>query len=108
MKLDPKKNDYSLTLEILERLSRLSEPFRKDSRDWAAETIKTLKAGKLEDYDLVEFVAGEHETHLAGKEDHRAVWKYSRALLSLVEEMDARGHRSPKTARIRMELAGWR
>lgn len=109
MKLDPKKNDYSRTLELLESLSRLAEPLRgKGNRDWAAETVKTLKAGKLEDYDLVEFVSAEHDAFLSGKEDHRQVWDYSRALLSLVEEMDARGHRSPKTAKIRLELAAWR
>jgi hypothetical protein len=108
MKLDPKKNDYSNTLSLLEDLSRLGAPLRGQDRDWASETVKTLKAGKLEDYDLVEFVTGEYQARLEGNEDHRTVWDYSRALLALVEEMDARGHRSPKTAKIRLELAAWR
>lgn len=107
MKLDPAKTDYSRVIAQLEKLSALHPHRKGDDRDWAAETIKTLKAGRLESYDLEEFAAVAFQRELAGREDPRPVWEYSRALLGLIREMDARRIAGPRLEPIRIELERW-
>lgn len=105
MKLEPGKRDYSKLIAELERLSGL-RPKGAD-RDWAADTIKTLQSGKLEDFDLIEFVVDRYDTQLASAEDRRPVWEASRSLLALIAEMEALKVSSPKTDRVRDALNGW-
>lgn len=107
MRLDPEKRDYAKLIAQLERLSVLGRKERPKERDWAAETVRTLKAGRLESYDLEEFALGEYEGGLAGREDKRPVWERSRALLALLGEMRAAGVTSPKLKKLGDELAGW-
>lgn len=109
MKIDPEKSDVSKLLSRLKELSALFIKRRgKDQRDWAADTSRTLLAGKLESFDLVEFAAAAYDTELAASKDPRPVWDYSRALLGLIDEMQALGAQSPKTDKIRDLLKAWR
>jgi hypothetical protein len=103
MKLEAGKVDLAKLTGALKRLASCSAP----GRNWADETIKTLQAGRLEDFDLDEFVAQEYETRLAAPEDRRPVRELSRALLALIDEMRARGIRAPKAARVGEILKGW-
>jgi hypothetical protein len=107
MKIDPAKADLTRALGLLTKLSALTPPRESDPNDWAAKTAATLKAGKLENFDLVEFVADAYEKGLSGKEHDPRVWDYSRALLELAEEMERLGARSPKTTRIVLALKSW-
>jgi hypothetical protein len=104
MKVDPAKSDNARLVAALKKLSGFAGA---EPRDWAADTIKTLQAGRLEDFDIDEFVSQEYETRLAAREDRRPVWELSRALLALIDELRARGIRAPKAARIGDLLKGW-
>lgn len=106
MKLEPAKNEKILA--IIKKLSELGAPLRReDERDWAADTIKTLQAGRLEDFDLSEFAVAEYESRCAGREDKRHVWEFSRALLELLDEMAARKIGSERSKRARQSLQAW-
>jgi hypothetical protein len=107
MRIDPAKVDPKRALTLLLKLSKLTPPREHDPNDWAAMTAASLKAGKLEDFDLVEFIAEAYARHLAGKDGDRRVWEYSRALLALAEESAALGVRSPKTDKVRAALSAW-
>ncbi len=103
MKLDPAKADFSKLIASLSKLQAM--PVRGQ---FQPQTIKTLKAGKLEDWDLFELVAHDYRTELSGREDLRPVWERSRALLAVIAEMEVLGLRSDETEAIRRELASWR
>jgi hypothetical protein len=107
MIIDPAKADVERVLALLGRLSALTPPRKGDPNDWAAKTASALKAGKLETFDLVEFLADAFEKNLAGKEGDPKAWEYSRALLELAEEMERLGARGPKTARVKDTLKSW-
>lgn len=104
MKLDPAKHDYTKLVAALERLSAFNP---KGQRDWPADTVKTLKSGKLEHWDLIEFVVERYDSQLAPEGDVRPKWEHSRALLALIAEMDALKLGSPKTATVREALESW-
>jgi hypothetical protein len=108
MILDSKKTDYSRLVSALKELSAASAKCRKDPRDWALETVKTLKAGRLEASDLVEFVVAAFESDLAACEDVRPKWDYAQAVLGLIAAMEAAGLSSPRSARVREALKGWK
>jgi hypothetical protein len=108
MILNPKKLDFAKLLTLLKELGRHdAELHPKRERDWALETSKTLQAGRLEDFDLVEYIVSAFETDLAGRQDPRPVWKYSRALLALIDELDRLGFPNPKTKKVRETLSAW-
>lgn len=105
MKLDPSKRDFSRLVDRLKRLSELNPPGK---RDWAADTIATLQSGRLESWDLQEFVVDRYDTQLAAAgDDRRPVWEVSRALLALIAELDALKLGAPKTEKIRQTLESW-
>jgi len=108
MRLDSKKQDLAKLTSVLKRLASLSSKAEPEARNWASDTIKTLEAGKLEDFDLVEFVSASYESELAGHGDKRPVWDRSRSLLDLIEQMAALGLRDAKLEKIRLTLAGWK
>ena len=103
MKLDPTKADYAKLAAALTKLESLPS-----QRRFHPETVKALKAGKLEDWDLYELVAHDYDSELAGREDLRPVWERSRALLAVIAEMDALGLACDKTAAVRRALEGWK
>ncbi len=103
MKLDPSKRDLAKLAAALKRL----QSFRA-GQDFAPDTAKDLKAGRLEDYDLVELVVRDYEDALVGREDVRPVWEHSRALLAVIDEMDAAGVKSDKTATVKKSLTAWK
>lgn len=107
MRIDPAKAELTKTLALLSTLSALTPARAGDPNDWAAKTAASLKSGKLETFDLVEFVVDAFDKHLAGKEGDRRVWDYSRALLALADEMESLGARSPKILKVRQELRSW-
>lgn len=108
MIIDIKKKDFSRLISALRALSTASAKCRKNPRDWAAETVKTLQAGRLEDFDLAEFVAASFEMDLAPCEDVRPKWDYAQALLALIGEMEALGLGSARIAPARDALKGWK
>ena len=108
MKLDPDKTDCSGLESCLKKLiGFFNKVHPKPGRPWIGDPVKTLRSGKLEDFDLVEFVSQTYARDLAPREDNRPVWDYSRALLQLISEMDRLGMREPKLAKVRAVLEGW-
>lgn len=103
MKLDPAKRDYAKLSAALKRL----EGFRT-GKEFAPDTVKALKEGRLEDHDLIELVVRDYESDLAGRDDVRPVWEHSRALLAVIDELDAAGVKSEKTAQVKKSLSGWK
>ncbi|MBI3550974.1 MAG: hypothetical protein HY077_00525 [Elusimicrobia bacterium] len=109
MRLDPKKTDFSRLVSLLKKLAAISaKADPKAERNWVEETIKTLQAGKLEDFDLTEFVTQAYETDLAKHEDKRPVWDYGQAVLAICAEMESLGLHGPKTQAVRDSLKSWK
>lgn len=106
MRLDPAKKDFAALVEKLERLRAFNA---KGERDWPADTIKTLKSGRLEDCDVVEFVVDRYDRSFASAgDDIRPRWEHSRALLGLIAELDALKLGTPKTDAVREALEAWK
>jgi hypothetical protein len=107
MKLDPKKTDFSRLVSLLKKVAVYSAN-PKDERNWADDTAKTLLAGKLEDFDLEEFVAQAYETDLSKREDKRPVWDYAQAMIALIDEMHSKGIRAGRAKDVGATLKGWK
>lgn len=93
MILDPKKSRVAKLLPTLKKLGEASAK-PKTERDWAGETAKTLAAGKLEDFDLTEFVVAAYESELAPSSDEPVNQPYAQALAELIGQMKSAGVRS--------------
>lgn len=95
MKLDPKKARVAKLVDLLKKLGAVASKGKpKPYRDWAGETAKTLAAGKLEDFDLTEFVVAAFSADLSAPPDMPINQPYAEALFELIEQMGKAGVRS--------------